>query len=423
MLMRRFTLAAVVSVVSALCALGARAAVAAPRQELSAAAGIDSAYDGNVYNGRGPDFVNRISPAGKYRLIDPRVTLDVDYLLGYWTYAFGKAENSINQRAAVGIEGRATERLTLKVSNEVSRAEDPGFLLRIGVVAPQIGITDDVAEASMGFNITRRWFGAAGYLFHMATFDAFTPQQVAAGFTPLFDGAQQDANLAFTYRVTRLDDLHFGTRFQHFSAGPQHTSIGTWDLANTYSPTVGWRHQFIRPVDISADVGPLVYQALPGAMNVPTAVRDSGVTYRVGAQLRYFTPTWRASLAYTHDLLGATGAGSALWADYVYGQAGYHYLERLDVNAGVGYFRNGDAINQPFAYDGVTGHVLVDWRVINYLRLGAYYDVRWQETGPGAFPAGMPIAQFPNVTRNIVGVRLLAVVGADAQPPRREVHE
>jgi hypothetical protein len=32
-------------------------------------------------------------------------------------------------------------------------------------------------------------------------------------------------------------------------------------------------------------------------------------------------------------------------------------------------------------------------------------------------------AAFPAVTRNIVGIRLLAVIGADAKPPRREVHE
>ena len=37
-------------------------AEAAPINELSVSAGIDSAYDDNVYNSRGPDFVNRITP-------------------------------------------------------------------------------------------------------------------------------------------------------------------------------------------------------------------------------------------------------------------------------------------------------------------------------------------------------------------------
>ncbi len=42
--------------------------------------------------------------------------------------------------------------------------------------------------------------------------------------------------------------------------------------------------------------------------------------------------------------------------------------------------------------------------------------------GKRPVPASLPRGQFPNVTRNIVGIRLLAVLGADARPPRREVH-
>jgi hypothetical protein len=395
----------------------------APKQELSVAAGVDSAYDNNVYNGRGPDFVNHINPQGSYHLIDPRYSVNVAYLFGYWTYALGKADNSLNHRATVSVEGHPSRRVYLKLGDELARAQDPGFLTRIGVVAPQIGIIDNVTDVVIGVNLTRRWYGAASYTFHMATFDAFTPTMVMQGLAPLFDGAEHDARLDFSYRVTRHDDLRFGARVQHFSAGPQTGSIFTWDLANTYSPAAGWRHQFLRDLEWTADAGPLFYQALAGAVNVPAAPHDSGVTWRVGTRLRWYTPTWRASLSYTHDLLGATGAGTAIWADYLYGQVGYHWLDRIDVSLGGGYFRNGYAVAQEFAYDGVTVDSLVDWRVINNLRLGAYYTLRWQRTGPGAVAPGAVAAQFPNVTRDIVGVRVLAVLGADARPPRREVHE
>jgi hypothetical protein len=145
----------------------------------------------------------------------------------------------------------------------------------------------------------------------------------------------------------------------------------------------------------------------------------SGWTWRGAALLRFNTPTWRSSVGYVHDLLGATGAGTALWADALYAQAGYHYLEKFDAHVGFGYFRNGAAVNQPWAYDGVTADTFVDWRVVDYFRVGAYYTLRWQETGPGVVGPG----QFPNVTRNIVGIRLLAVLGADAKPPRREVKQ
>jgi hypothetical protein len=403
--------------------MAAGGASAEPKHELSVAAGVDSAYDDNVFNGRGPDYVNRINPQGSYHLIDPRVKIDAGYLFGYWTYAFGKAENSYNHRANLAVEGHPTRRLTMRVSDEFARAEDPGFISRIGVVAPQIGISDNVADALVGYALTHRWYGTASYLFHMATFDPYTAKQVADGLPPLFDGAQHDANADFSYRVTRSDDLRFGARVQHYTSGPQHESFARWDLANTYTPTVGWRHVFLPELEWIADVGPIVFQSLGGAANIPGAARDTGATWRLATRLRWLTPTWRASVSFTRDLLGATGAGTTLWADYVYGQVGYHYLEKLDVSAGAGYFRNGRAIDQDAAYDGVTTDVLADWRVINNLRLGAYYTLRWQETGPGAIPPGAPMPQFPNVTRNIVGIRLLAVLGADARPPRREVHE
>lgn len=399
------------------------AAEAAPQNQFSIAAAVDSAYDDNVYNGRGPDFVNRVSPKITYHLIDPRVKLDAGYELGYWTYAFGKAQNSLNHRAVFSLEGRPSRRVTLSVGDELARAEDPGFILRAGVVAPQIGITDNVTDASVGVNLTHRWFGAAAYMFHFATFDCYSAEQVAAGLPALYDGAEHRATLAFHYRVTRADDLLFDGRFQQFTAGPQSTSISRWSLANTYSPTVGWRHQFIPALELSANAGPIAYQALDGARNIATAPKDSGVTWRVGSRLRFYTDSWRASVSYTHDLLGATGAGAALWADYVYAQAGYHYLEKVDVTAGGGYFRNGAAVSQAFSYDGVTTDASIDWRVIDNLRLGAYYSLRWQRTGPGAIPPGATAAQFPAITRNVVGIRLLAVLGADARPPKREARE
>jgi hypothetical protein len=403
--------------------LGPGVAFAAPRQELSVAAGVDSAYDQNVFNGRGPDWVNRVNPWASYRLIDKTATLDTGYELGYWTYAFGKADNSINHRAHAVLEARPLRRLVLKVGDELTRAEDPGFLNRFGVVAPQIGIIDNVAELRLGANLTRRLFAGASYVNHLARFDPYTVQMVLAGLPPLFDGMEHDADLAFQYRVLRTDDLRVAGRFQHFSAGPQDVSMTAFDLANTYSPTAGWRHQFKPELEWTAEAGPLFYQALPGANDVPGAPNTSGTTWRLGTVLRWYTPVWRAALSYSHDLVGATGAGSALWADYFYAQAGFHYLDKLDVHTGGGYFRNGLAVNQPFSYDGLTADILADWRVWDYVRLGAYYTLRWQETGPGAIPAGAPAAQFPAITRNIVGIRLLAVVGADARPPRREVHE
>jgi hypothetical protein len=406
----------------ALSTLVGAAAQAAPINELSVAAGLDSAYDDNVYNSRGPDFVNRITPHAAYRLLDPRVTLESSYDFSYWTYALGKAENSLNHRADLSLEGHPTRRLTMRVADEFSRAEDPGFLSRIGVVAPQIGIWDNVADALIGVNIVRRVFASLGYTNHFASFDPYTASM--AGLPPLYDGMEHDGQAFTSFAVTRSDDLRFTGRAQLFTAGPQAISSTRWDVGATYSPTVGWRHQFLPALEATADAGPAYYQSLGGANNIVDAMGvpvapGSGWTWRGSALLRFNSPSWRASVGYVHDVLGATGAGTALWADALYAQAGYHYLEKFDAHVGFGYFRNGAAVNQPWAYDGVTGDTFVDWRVVDYFRIGAYYTLRWQETGPGIAGVG---GQFPTVTRNIVGIRLLAVLGADAKPPRREVH-
>jgi hypothetical protein len=406
----------VVAVAACLCG----AAQAEPVHEVSLAAGIDSAYDSNVFNGKGPDYVNRIDPHASYRLIDPRAKLELAYDLGYWTYAFGKAENTINHRADVVAEGWAARRLFLHADDEFSRAEDPGFLSRIGVVAPQIGIFDNVADANAAINVTRRFYTGLGYTYHWARFDPYTAQQ-ALVFLPLFDGAEHDVAASGGFKVTRRDDLRVQMRAQDFTAGPQATDSNRWNIGATYSPTVGWRHQLLRELEASADVGPAFYQQLHDAVNIPRAP-GSGWTYRLNAVLRYYTPSWRAAATYTHDIVGATGAGTALWADYVYLQGGYHLLERLDAHVGAGYFRNGLAPATEWGYDGVSGDTIFDYRVINNLRLGAYYTVRWQRTGPGALAPGVATAQFPSVLRQIVGLRLLAVLGADARPPRREVH-
>src|SRR3954464_14100312 len=87
------------------------------RNELSASAGLDSAYDDNVFNGRGPDFVNRVTPHVAWRLISHRLKVSTSYDLGVWTYALGKADNSINHRAVFSIEGQPARRLILKASD------------------------------------------------------------------------------------------------------------------------------------------------------------------------------------------------------------------------------------------------------------------------------------------------------------------
>ena len=86
-----------------------------------------------------------------------------------------------------------------------------------------------------------------------------------------------------------------------------------------------------------ATPGPCSTSAWRGAANIPRRRRrrapHSGGPGAPRAALVSTRRPWRASLAYSHDLLGATGTGTALWADYVYAQVGYHWLEQFDAHA------------------------------------------------------------------------------------------
>src|SRR5436190_1638156 len=102
----------------------AKEARTAGRNQGSLAAGVDSAYDDNVFNGRGADVVTRVAPHAAYQFTDPRLKLDLAYDLGYWIYAYKKAEDSLNHRAAFAMEARLTRRLMASIENEFVRAED-----------------------------------------------------------------------------------------------------------------------------------------------------------------------------------------------------------------------------------------------------------------------------------------------------------
>src|SRR5438045_1473811 len=90
----------------ALAVVGEAIAMATPRVEPSVALSTDVAYDSNVFNGRGEDLVTRIAPHLALRIADQRLKLDLGYDLGFWVYASGTAENSINHRGVASLAAR-----------------------------------------------------------------------------------------------------------------------------------------------------------------------------------------------------------------------------------------------------------------------------------------------------------------------------
>ena len=359
------------------------------------AAGIDSAYDDNVYNSRGPDFVNRINAA---RVVSAdrsaRQARDGVRLLGYWTYAFGKANNSLNHRAHVGIEGKPTRRLTLKVGDEFSRAEDPGFLSRIGVVAPQIGIIDNVADALVGVNIVAP--RVRGARLHVPSgdasiaYNAAMARRLAAALRRR--GARRQSVHQLRGHAPRRSALR-GPRRSMFTAGPQATRFDA--LGHRRTPTrrrsaggISSCRSRKRP----ADAGPRRSIRRSAA---PTNIVDAWAAVAPTSGW-----TWRGSAPapLLHAVVARVGRATCTicWARPARAPrcGPTASTRRSAITISRSSTRTSASATsatappsiRPLAYDGVTADAFVDWRVINYFRLGAYYTLRWQETGPGAPP-------------------------------------
>ncbi len=368
--------------------------------EPSVALSVDGAYDSNIYNGRGPDFVTKITPHLDLRVRDRQLALDAAYDFSFWDYADGKARNSYNHRFALAADEQVTRRLALRIADELVRAEDPGFLVRAGVVAPQTAILDNFADAGAAYRFTRRIEGAIGYSFHHTSFEQPPPPA-----EPLHDGDEHDGEAALTFRATRLDTLRLSDRGQLLL-------VDGYKVAATEGPALGWRRQILRTLDFRVDAGPLWYFPL-GAAAAQDA--DTKLTWRGAAVLRWMKRPWRFVLSAVRDLISGTGAGTVLWADFLTAEVRWQPDRIVSLRAGASAFANGDAPDGPTRYDGVATDLAADFRIIDEVRVGGYYSFRWQETRGGA-------DVFPQVTRHIVGVRLTLVLGAEAAPPHREVH-
>src|ERR1051326_7433278 len=90
----------------ALLALVALVAAAGPASADTAAepyAGItvEQLYDSNVQNTGVSDEVTRVTPRLGVLLDGPRLKLDADYRIGFFEYAEGSVDNTINHRAAL----------------------------------------------------------------------------------------------------------------------------------------------------------------------------------------------------------------------------------------------------------------------------------------------------------------------------------
>jgi hypothetical protein len=159
-----------------------------------------------------------------------------------------------------------------------------------------------------------------------------------------------------------------------------------------------YRYHFTRHLKFTGKAG-------PGRFQNPGDPAHSGWFPRVNLELAHDLQHFEALLVVGHDLVGATGYTTALWADFAALTGGYRVSREVSVFANGSYFRNGRAPNQAidsFSYQsGVSqGYVVgggLEWRLTQFFSLQGFASRIAQVAGPST---GI------DYSRNIAAVRM-----------------
>ena len=370
-------------------ALLALLAMAGPARADTAAepyAGItlEQLYDSNVQNTGNSDEVTRVTPRLGLLVDGPRLKLDADYRIGFFEYAEGTVDNTINHRAALVGKAAATERLSFDTRMVLVIGSDPILLDRPGLAIPQGGFDDFEGHVGMAYRATRRLTLDLSYLYRRSRFD------LAGRENPLaFDGDEHRVDGDAAYRLTRRLTLRILGRAQHFvSFGTADTSLG-----DAGGGGAGLDYALGRSTVARAEGGPLVFS-------------NGGATWFALAQLQHRGERMRWTLLALRDVYGGTSAAYAVWAESVQLMGSFRLTRQIDLRVRGAAYRNGPAPDLDWNVEGLVGRVDAGYSLFgNNARFELYAEQRTQDAA-GTFA-------FDNVHRTIVGVRLVAFAGAD----------
>lgn len=346
---------------------------------------VEEAYDSNVMNQLGPDAVTRVSPRGGLYWESRRGTLLAEYLAALHAYAFGTADSSVNHKAQVSAELRASRRLDLEASAALVVADDPILLDRAAVAVPQGGVVDFAGRASGAYRVTRRLGATAGYEGRFSRFEDTDGLEFA-------DGDEHRVDAGMTYRLTRRLDGAARSRWHHFvsylDTGTGHQDAVGGTAGVSWRATRLWR--------FGAEAGPMYLTLGDGQLSFVGGAR----AVRAGRRHRF-------TFAASRDVYGATGAPGAVWSDAARLDWAWRVTRQTAFRARISAYRTDDTLNDGSTI-GVVGRAELGWMTRKGgWRIDLYAEHREQDQdAAGGFA-------FGDVQRTIAGLRLSALIGTD----------
>ncbi len=267
----------------------------------------------------GGEFLTKLSPRLGLTARDRTLDLDGWYAGDFYVHD-GSGRFAFDHRAGLTTKKRVTSRLTFALDAHLWRVSDPTSLPRLDVAHTLSPVLYGDALATLSYRLTERLTAGAGYRFQgVQIFDGVSgPGLMHAPF------------LEAWYRLTRTADLGADYRLQIFQFAREPSQAQSASVALRQRLTPLWT--------ATLRAGPVLYAG-------PDPQR-SGWLPRVQLDATRHGERIDVSLQVGHDLVGASGFTSALWADYASVFLNWKLQRHAQLFGALSLYRDGGAPNQ-----------------------------------------------------------------------------
>ena len=351
---------------------------------------LEERYDDDrlfqIENGGKGQFISKVSPQLGFQLDAPTLTVRPWYAADIYERRLTTLK--VDHRGELMLKKQFFRRFSTGALLKVWRVTDPTTLPRLGLARTLSPVLYGTAKVEFSQRLTRLWEIHPVYRFEGAQVDEFDPS-TGVNRPP---GFYHSPSIESWWTLSARSAVGVEYRFQQFNYGQ--------DTAHSQGGFVDLRYFFTPQVSFTAKAGPALYS------QQGTRDSGSGVLPRVYLELILKDRWSELNVVAGHDLVGASGFTSVVWANFASAVATFTFYGPFSLFGEASFFSNGKLSNSTLltfqSPDSSKGYVLgggVEFKVNNYVKL------------QGAF---LRIAQFAtanvlnlNLDRNVGSVRLV----------------
>jgi hypothetical protein len=346
---------------------------AATLREPILGASVESRYDSNAGTGHA-DALGVFSPTVGYRQRHEVGHVELSYAPELIQHLRG-GHVAWGHLANASFEERLSRRLTVDAAGAFWRVEDSTLLPRFGVTRVPAPALYTWGELETRYRLT-----------HADTVEARYRGEASRLYLddrPL--GADHGFSAGWLHTLDRRLQIGARYRFVLFTR-----SLDA--IANTQTVSLIGRYQLARHSFFNIEAGPMAFRF----------TRSKDLTSVPYAQLGYAYDARGVHVAVTagRDFVGAAGYATTIWADYLQAEIGRRFTQQLNLHAGGGVFRNGEAPSRPADIRGYDVSVGGEWHFTPSLHAALGYDRIGQFAGAGDVAGAQ-------LVRTLIGARLI----------------